>query len=247
MSDSQWRGVLRHARDGSESDPPSGRGWATAVIVWTLLEILVLPATIAAQTLGGQVLDSASRKPIARASVAAFRVGGDSVAAATTDSGGVFYLDVPSPGKYRLKFRMFDRPPLMSDTVVVQADEFVERRYVLAVPKSPVYFEFQVEKQVAQKPGTRARYPESLRSQNISGHVLAQFVVDAEGTVELQSIRILRSTDPEFTQSVLAYLRSVRYKPAEIGGRGVRQLVQQPFNFCLTGAPPGAPPCNQFP
>ena len=34
--------------------------------------------------------------------------------------------------------------------------------------------------------------------------------------------------------SVRSALNSMRFYPAEIGGRKVKQLVQQPFNFTLT-------------
>ena len=97
------------------------------------------------------------------------------------------------------------------------------------------YFEFQVEKQVAQIPGSiNLRYPDMLRSANVEGEVLAQFVVDTTGRVESNSIKILKSSHDLFTNAVQQALRSARYYPAEIGGRKVKQLVQQPFNFTLT-------------
>jgi len=37
-----------------------------------------------------------------------------------------------------------------------------------------------------------------------------------------------------FTNSVNSALNGMRFYPAEIGGRKVKQLVQQPFNFTLT-------------
>lgn len=95
------------------------------------------------------------------------------------------------------------------------------------------YFEFQVEKQVAQQNVT-LRYPDMLRSANVEGEVLAQFVVDTTGRVEPNSIKILKSSHDLFTNAVQQALRSARYYPAEIGGRKVKQLVQQPFNFTLT-------------
>jgi periplasmic protein TonB len=97
------------------------------------------------------------------------------------------------------------------------------------------YFEFQVEKQVAQIPGSiNLRYPDMLRSANVEGEVLAQFVVDTTGRVEPNSIKILKSSHDLFTNAVQQALRAARYYPAEIGGRKVKQLVQQPFNFTLT-------------
>ncbi|MGH7679346.1 MAG: energy transducer TonB [Gemmatimonadaceae bacterium] len=97
------------------------------------------------------------------------------------------------------------------------------------------YFEFQVEKQVSQVPGSmNLRYPDMLRSANVEGEVLVQFTVDTVGRVERGSIKILKSSHELFTNAVNSALPSARYYPAEIGGRKVRQLVQQPFNFTLT-------------
>ena len=97
------------------------------------------------------------------------------------------------------------------------------------------YFEFQVEKQVAPAPGNPGpRYPDMLRSANVEGEVLVQFVVDTTGRVENGSIKILKSSHDLFTNSVRSALGSMRFYPAEIGGRKVKQLVQQPFNFTLT-------------
>ena len=97
------------------------------------------------------------------------------------------------------------------------------------------YFEFQVEKQVAAAPGNAPpRYPDMLRSANVEGEVLVQFVVDTTGRVERGSIKILKSSHELFTNAVQSALNSMRFYPAEIGGRKVKQLVQQPFNFHLT-------------
>src|SRR5688572_25982328 len=97
------------------------------------------------------------------------------------------------------------------------------------------FFEFQVEKQVSQIPcNTCLSYPDMLRSSNVEGEVLAQFVVDTTGRVEANSIKILKSSHDLFTNAVQQALRAARYYPAEIGGRKVKQLVQQPFNFTLT-------------
>jgi len=97
------------------------------------------------------------------------------------------------------------------------------------------YFEFQVEKQVAPAPGNGGpRYPDMLRSANVEGEVLVQFVVDTTGRVEMSQFKVLKSSHDLFTNSVKAFLGGARFYPAEIGGRKVKQLVQQPFNFTLT-------------
>jgi protein TonB len=63
--------------------------------------------------------------------------------------------------------------------------------------------------------------------------VLAEFVVDTAGRVELDSFRAVESTNPIFTEAVRAALPTLRYRPATIGGKPVRQIVQQPFVFSL--------------
>lgn len=97
-----------------------------------------------------------------------------------------------------------------------------------------VYFEFQVEKQAVPIRGTLSlKHPEMLRSARVEGEVLAQFVVDSTGSVDVASIKVLKSSHGLFSQAVRDALKSARFSPAEIGGRKVSQLVQQPFNFTL--------------
>lgn len=96
------------------------------------------------------------------------------------------------------------------------------------------YFDFQVEKPVGAMPGSAGpRYPDILRSGGVEGQVLAQFVVDTTGRVEVASFRVLRSDHAMFEQAVRSALPNMRFLPAEIGGRKVKQLVQQPFVFAL--------------
>ena len=96
------------------------------------------------------------------------------------------------------------------------------------------YFEFQVEKRVQQIPGTgNLRYPDMLRSANVEGEVLAQFVVDADGRYEAGTFKVLKSTHELFTKAVKNALPDMRFYPAEVGGKKVPQLVQQTFPFPL--------------
>jgi protein TonB len=93
----------------------------------------------------------------------------------------------------------------------------------------------QVEKQVAMLPGgSPPRYPDALRIAGVEGQVVAVFVVDDQGRVEPGSISFLRSDNEQFEREVRATLRNMRFAPAEVGGRKVRQLVQMPFVFKLS-------------
>ena len=96
------------------------------------------------------------------------------------------------------------------------------------------YFEFQVEKPALQVPGgPTPRYPDVLRESNVEGEVLAQFVVDTEGRADMKTFKVLKSSHDLFTASVRAVLPQMKFYPAEVGGRKVKQLVQLPFAFKL--------------
>lgn len=93
----------------------------------------------------------------------------------------------------------------------------------------------QVEKQVSLiAGGASPRYPEALRTAGVEGQVVAQFVVDMEGRVEAGSVRLVRSDNALFDESVRVALARMRFTPAEIAGRKVRQLVEMPFVFALS-------------
>lgn len=103
-----------------------------------------------------------------------------------------------------------------------------------APPRAPVYLQTQVEKLAAARPDNPTlQYPEMLRRAAIEGSVSVQFVVDTNGRADLSSFKVLNSTHELFTEAVRAHLALLRYFPAEIGGRKVRMLVQQPFSFTL--------------
>jgi periplasmic protein TonB len=104
-----------------------------------------------------------------------------------------------------------------------------------ARPADTEYRADQVDKQVAVVPGAAApRYPESLRSSGVEGRVIAEFVVDEGGRAQEGSVRFGRSDNQLFEEAVRVALRRMRFVPAEVGGRKVKQLVQMPFVFTLS-------------
>lgn len=97
-----------------------------------------------------------------------------------------------------------------------------------------VYFESQVERPAAMAPGSSApKYPADLRDAGIEGRVIAQFVVDTFGRADVATLKVLRSSHPAFTAAVQDALPTMRFIPADIGGRKVKQLVQAPLMFDL--------------
>ena len=91
----------------------------------------------------------------------------------------------------------------------------------------------QVEQEVKPISMGSMAYPESMRTTGLQGVVSVQFVVGANGRVEPGSFQVATSTNEAFTQVVKRALLAARYRPAQIGGKAVRQLVEQSFTFKL--------------
>jgi protein TonB len=101
-------------------------------------------------------------------------------------------------------------------------------------PGSVPFSADQVEQQVAVAAGSAPpRYPDVLRNAGVEGQVIAEFVVDEQGRAEEPSVRFVRAGNPLFEDAVRVALRRMRFIPAEIGGRKVKQLVQMPFVFTI--------------
>lgn len=74
-------------------------------------------------------------------------------------------------------------------------------------------------------------YPTKLLELKIEGGAYVQFVVDTTGMVDTTSFRVISSTHPEFAESVREALPGMRFHPAILRSKKVRQLVEQPFMF----------------
>ena len=76
-------------------------------------------------------------------------------------------------------------------------------------------------------------YPEALRQAEIEGRVVAQFIVDTLGNVEMNTFRVVESSHRLFTDAVRRALPRMHFLPAKLHGHRVRQLVREPFEFNL--------------
>lgn len=74
-------------------------------------------------------------------------------------------------------------------------------------------------------------YPPNMLARNTEGMVRAEFVVSQEGFVDTNTLRVIESTNADFTKAVRDALPFMRFKPAKIGGTVVSQLVSQEFFF----------------
>ena len=107
-------------------------------------------------------------------------------------------------------------------------------RVTRAAPYVPeqVYFDSQVDRPVRIAPGVPLPvFPDSLARLGIGGDVIVSFVVDTTGVADLASFRVVKAPNPLLVEAVRGAVPEMRYIPAEIGGKKVKQLVNQPFSF----------------
>ena len=97
-----------------------------------------------------------------------------------------------------------------------------------------VFMESIVEEKPSILSGPQLVYPDLLRQAGIQGRVIVQVIVDTTGRAEMNTFKVLKSSHDGFTQAVKNVLPNMKFYPAEIGGRKVKQMVQQPFTFALT-------------
>lgn len=106
-----------------------------------------------------------------------------------------------------------------------------------------VYTAEQVDEPAILAPGTvNPVYPDTLWRAGVSGRVMAEFIVGADGMIEQGTFGIASTTHPYFSAAIRAALETAAFRPATLAGRRVRQLVQVPFVFDPAQAPPGTQP-----
>ena len=109
-----------------------------------------------------------------------------------------------------------------------------------AIPFDPLFiirvpslgFPSQVAKPLPGNPAPR--FPSDARRGNVDGRVIAQFVVDASGAADLNSLQIVQATAVSFVAAVLEVLPQHRFTPLAMDGCPVASLVMQPFDFHIT-------------
>lgn len=101
----------------------------------------------------------------------------------------------------------------------------------VALP-SDVYTESQVDRPAMKQKGSAfPKYPESLKANQVEGEVLVRFVIDTSGTPILDSFKVIKSSNPAFSDAVKSALHDMQFSPAELKGKKVKQLFQGPFVF----------------
>ena len=100
---------------------------------------------------------------------------------------------------------------------------------------SAAYLESELDMPAERDPLSAAPvYPEILRTNGIEGHVVAQYVIDTTGYADASSFRVMDTSHPLFTGAVREAIPGMHFRPAELAGKRVRQIVQQEFKFVIT-------------
>lgn len=204
------------------------------------------PRSAGGQVFAGEAVEEALGTPLVGLPVRLLRGGpgpeARAVDSARTDARGLFQLTASGgPGAYHVAFGATEtRSPALSTGPVdrvATADTTVARRYTVPVLRLAAlrpYYEFQVEHPAAALRGRRApKYPPALRARGVEGTVVAQFVVDSAGRPVDGTFAVLGAADPAFVAAVRAYVPTMRYQPARVGGIAVRQVVHEPFAFSI--------------
>jgi protein TonB len=70
-----------------------------------------------------------------------------------------------------------------------------------------------------------------MRRAGITGEVLVEFIVDANGDV--RNAYAVRSTQREFETAAVQAVSKWKFRPGKRGGKAVNTRMQQPISFSL--------------
>ena len=143
---------------------------------------------------------------------------------------------IHAPADVRLPARrLAARPVEVNDgtkpVVVPVAPPVVNRDSVMSV--------LDVDSTVERYPESASpAYPPDLLAKHVEGSVATTYVVDTTGFADTTSLKILSASDSQFARAVREALPYMRFRPAILRNRKVRQLVSQTFLFRIRTPPP---------
>jgi protein TonB len=109
-----------------------------------------------------------------------------------------------------------------------------------------VFTQLEVDSTVSRYPGSAApAYPVEMLKQGVQGSVVTQYVVDTTGFADTTSLKIMSTTHEQFSDAVRAALPYMRFFPAKVGSKKVRQLVEQEFSFKIEQSASQTTPATQ--
>lgn len=127
-------------------------------------------------------------------------------------------------------------PPKAKDPGESRGTDAVSQAASLDVPSpDSVYSILDVEESAVRSAGSAAPvYPPNLIKERVEGGVFMRYIIDTTGRADPNSLEVIRSSHPEFTESVRNAVPLMAFTPAMVAGRKVRQAVEQNFEFKIT-------------
>lgn len=147
-------------------------------------------------------------------------------------------------------------PEAVPETVTQRAlgDAILPRKLTMAVDLDPAMLLSRAARQVGaytlieldsvaeRDPLSAApEYPPDLLAKNVEGYATLRFVIDSTGFVDMATVRVMASSNPEFVKAVVDAMPRMRFRPAMRSAQYVRQMVEQPFRFQIQPVPPPSP------
>jgi len=213
-----------------------------------------------APVFAGIALDAESQLPLACTRVALEDSLQNVVARSRTTRDGVFYLNPPSPGTYRVRVETFGWSPVYGPFTPAASDETKEQKYLVKFVEQMLISRHDLgldafeharpaavstalygppQRGAASTPvvqGVTLGGSESMPILGIVGRAPAgtswvQFVVDSLGRVDTTSVQLPAGTDKLSLASVKSVLPRVRFTPARESGAATCEMLRMQVNF----------------
>jgi RNA polymerase sigma factor (sigma-70 family) len=126
-------------------------------------------------------------------------------------------------------------------TRLQQVERLERQRAAAAQSDASVYDLSALDQTPAPRFQARPQYPADMRAAGITGQVIVDFIVDANGDV--QKAYAIRSSQREFEAAAIQAVSKWKFKPGQKGGQPANAHMQLPIVFTLEGVEPqSAPP-----
>jgi TonB family protein len=121
------------------------------------------------------------------------------------------------------------------DTITIADDAPWKPETEGSLDGGPVYRFKSVPSDAITEPkrigGPNPEYPEAMRKEGISGMVVLEAVIDASGRV--RALEVLKSADPEFSDSAMTAVEQWTFEPAQFEGQAVSVRYNLTVRFAL--------------
>jgi TonB family protein len=78
-------------------------------------------------------------------------------------------------------------------------------------------------------------YPRELVRAGLEGQAVLRFMVRSDGSVDASTVSVVEATHPLFGEAAARVAPTMRFSPAQVGGRPVDVRISVPIYFSLEG------------